>query len=393
MLEEELVVIGQPKRQTIVWQQNRLAEARYKLTQREQKLLLYVIAMIEPEATDFGKCKVAVRDYAHLTGLKSRDLYEELRDIALSIREKTLVVEDILEPGMKKQVRRHGSWFEYVDEAIGDGHVTIKLSSWLKPFLLRVKSEFFKYQLGYALNLKSEYSIRLYQWLKRWQFVKKQVATIAELRLNLGATEINHEGRIVRENLAMYKHFKNRAIQPAVDEINLKTDIFVSYIEIKEPGTKTVAKIAFTVAENIENKDRLMPVPLPSKRQLELQLPAEAQPMAQLLREEFGLSGVQTAWLEQQITERGEEYVVKQAEIVRSSPRRNIGQAFIAAVRDGWSEPKALNASQKKKSREPEGWREWLEAKYPGAEIPATYAKLCSLLPDVHAELAAAGIK
>src|SRR5215472_17975317 len=163
---EELIFAVQPKRESIVWQQNQLAEARYKLSPREQKLLLYVIAMIEPEAEDFGRCKVAVREFADLTGLKPDDLYQELRDTALAIREKTLVVENVLEPGMKKPVRRHGSWFEYVDEALGDGYVTIKLSSWLKPFLIQVRRDFFRYQLGYALGLKSEYAIRLYQWLK-----------------------------------------------------------------------------------------------------------------------------------------------------------------------------------------------------------------------------------
>ena len=52
---EELIFAVQPKRESIVWQQNQLAEARYKLSPREQKLLLYVIAMIEPEAEDFGE--------------------------------------------------------------------------------------------------------------------------------------------------------------------------------------------------------------------------------------------------------------------------------------------------------------------------------------------------
>jgi hypothetical protein len=31
-----------------------------------------------PEAEDFGKCKVAVKEYAELTGLKTDDLYQEL---------------------------------------------------------------------------------------------------------------------------------------------------------------------------------------------------------------------------------------------------------------------------------------------------------------------------
>jgi plasmid replication initiation protein len=394
-LIEEIILRDQPTRQTIVWQQNRLAEARYKLSPREQKLLLYVIAMIEPESEEFGKCKVSVREYADLTGLKRHSLYEELRDTALSIREKTLVVEDIFEPGMKKPVRRHGSWFEYVDEAIGDGHVTIKLSSWLKPFLLRVRREFFKYQLGYAMCLKSEYAIRLYQWLKRWQFVGKQIASIAELRMCLGATEIDHEGKIIRENLALYKHFKNRAISPAVTEINSKTDIRVSFNEIKAPGTKAVSKIAFSIQSNTETK--LDPIPLPRRPQLEFTLVGEedARPLGRLLGEEFGLSQAQIHWLEQQIRTKGEEYVAKQAAIVRSAPRKNLAQAFIAAVRDEWQEPKKTTKPSVIKTRKPEpkGWKEWLLERYPRANIPGTYAELERLFPDICAQLKAAGIE
>jgi hypothetical protein len=37
--------------------------------------------MIEPEAEDFGKCKVSVKDYAELTGLKVADLYPWFQDI------------------------------------------------------------------------------------------------------------------------------------------------------------------------------------------------------------------------------------------------------------------------------------------------------------------------
>ena len=76
-------------------------------------------------------------------------------------------------------MRRHSAWFEYVDEADGSGFVTIKLTSWLKPYLLQVRREFFQFQLGFALDLKSEYSIRLYQYLKRWEFAKRRTITTA----------------------------------------------------------------------------------------------------------------------------------------------------------------------------------------------------------------------
>jgi hypothetical protein len=44
-----LILDCQPDRTAVVWQQNRLAEARCELTPRVQKLVLYVISMIEPE--------------------------------------------------------------------------------------------------------------------------------------------------------------------------------------------------------------------------------------------------------------------------------------------------------------------------------------------------------
>jgi plasmid replication initiation protein len=347
---EELIFEVQPKRESIVWQQNQLAEARYKLSPREQKLLLYVIAMIEPEAEDFGKCKVAVKDYAELTGLKTDDLYQELRDSALAIREKTLVVENVLEPGMKKPVRRHGSWFEYVDEAVGDGHITIKLSSWLRPLLIHVRREFFKYRLGYALGLKSEYAIRLYQWLKRWQFVRRKTASIQQLRLELGATEVDSEGKIIRENLAAYKHFKNKAILPAVKEINAKTDLSVSFAEEKTQGSKAVAGIMFSIKENLENLETLKPIALPEKPQMELSLDPvnvptqdEVKPTLAELAREFGLSGSQETALQGYVVAEGLQYLLDKAEIVRSRPRSNAGQAFMAALKGDWQKPKTID--------------------------------------------------
>src|SRR6266481_6587180 len=347
---EELIFAVQPKRESIVWQQNQLAEARYKLSPREQKLLLYVIAMIEPEAQDFGKCKVAVKDYAKLTGLKGADLYQELRDSALAIREKTLVVENVLEPGMKKPVRRHGSWFEYVDEAVGDGHITIKLSSWLKPLLIHVRREFFRYRLGYALGLKSEYAIRLYQWLKRWQFVRRKSASIQQLRLELGATEVDTDGKIIRENLAAYKHFKNKAILPAVKEINAKTDLSVSFAEEKTQGSKAVAGIMFSIKENLENLETLKPIALPERPQMELSLDPlnapladEIKPTLAELAREFGLSGPQETTLQGYVEREGLQYLLDKAEIVRSSPRANAGQAFMAALKGDWQKPKTID--------------------------------------------------
>ena len=82
----------QPGEGTVVWQSNRLAEARYELSPREQKLVLYVIAMIEPEDADFKRYVVNVGDFARLANLSKDDLYRELRELAEGLKSKVLLI-------------------------------------------------------------------------------------------------------------------------------------------------------------------------------------------------------------------------------------------------------------------------------------------------------------
>src|SRR6266436_5250111 len=90
----------QPEHKAVVWQHNRLSEARYELTAREQKLLLLVIAN-------------------HFDGQTQTHL-----DLVTS-------------------------WFDtaYVGRN-GAGYFAVTISQVLKPYLLQVKREFFRFQIG-----------------------------------------------------------------------------------------------------------------------------------------------------------------------------------------------------------------------------------------------------
>jgi plasmid replication initiation protein len=398
-LDAELVFDVQPNYQAVVWQHNGITNTRYKLTARQQKLLLYAIAMIEPNAAEFGKIRVSVEDYAALTGLETDNLYRELRETALAIREAPLVV-DHVEPGMKKPMRRHSAWFEYVDEADGSGFVTIKLTSWLKPYLLQVRREFFQFQLGFALDLKSEYSIRLYQYLKRWEFAKRRTITVDQLRLEIGATEIDRKGNIVRVNLEQYKHFKSRAINTAIEEINRETDLSVSYTESTFPGRKAVQSLTFTINKNLENLDKLRPVTLPDQAQLEFPgaqtdpgLEAATLDALAEIAKEFGLTRTQELGLRAYAVREGLQYLLDKAQIVRSQPRTNAARAFLAALRDDWKPAKPLPPKKapkpklKQALREPPGWRDWVRKYYPTADVDS-FSELQRLVPDIASQCA-----
>jgi len=97
-----------------------------------------------------------------------------------------------------------------------------------------------------SLQLRSSYAIRLYQWAKRWEFRKNMEIFVQELRNVLGANN-GQDGDGTKLNLAAYADFKRRAINPAIVEINAKTDLTISFRELKAKGSKAVERLAFSI--------------------------------------------------------------------------------------------------------------------------------------------------
>ena len=187
---EQLTWPLQPGQSSIVKQENRLVEARYSLTSLELNLVLYAIAMIDPRASDFGMCQMRVQDFAELTGTDPNSLYRELRATAEQIRRKDLVLENYPEKNMHGEIkfrRIATSWFiNVITDANGDGYLAVLLEPKLKPFLLQLKGQYTKFQLGYAVRMKSQYGIRLYQLAQRWAYKGERTLALDELRLCLG---------------------------------------------------------------------------------------------------------------------------------------------------------------------------------------------------------------
>jgi plasmid replication initiation protein len=326
----------QPEHKAVVWQHNRLSEARYELTAREQKLLLYVIAMIEPEDGDFKRYIINIAEFAQLANLDKDHLYRELRELARSLKQKPLVIPNHFDGQTQTHLDLVTSWFDtaYVGRN-GAGYFAVTISQVLKPYLLQVKREFFRFRLYHVMQLRSSYAIRLYQWAKRWEFRKNIEISVQELRTVLGAN--NGQDRDgTKLNLAAYADFKRRAIKPAIAEINAKTDLNISFRELKAKGSKAVERLAFSIrADSCQQLELVQPPPSP---QLEfgLETPAEHQELVQAFAERYGLNDQQKTAVEKYCTERGEAYVREKAAIVDQEPRENAARAFLAALRDDW---------------------------------------------------------
>lgn len=353
----------QPGEGTVVWQSNRLAEARYELSPREQKLVLYVIAMIEPDDADFKRYVVNIADFASVANLSKDDLYRELRDLAEGLKSKVLVIPDHFDAETGKTITLITSWFS--DALISpnrEGYFAVEISRNLKPYLLQVRREFYQFKLQQVMQMKSAYAIRLYQWLKRWQFRRKAVISVADLRGVIGAAQPGKRGKVVH-NLVPYADFKRRAVQPAIEEINAKSDLHVNVSEIKAKGSKAVESLSFLILPKT-NDGAVETIDLPPAPQLELSLTEDPDAEERIVGEvkaKYGLSQVQAKKVRTYVHSKGMAYVREKMAIVDREPRTNLARALLAALRDDWqpqrkagsSKPKAEPASKPKTDEEP----------------------------------------
>lgn len=108
----------------------------------------------------------------------------------------------------------------------------------LEPLFFNIQQAgYLRYRLRNVLPLTSKYSMLLYLYLKDNIFRATFEVNLKELRSIIDALQKSYES---------FKEFRRRVLDPAIEEINEKTDITASY-ERKVRGRLTVG-LTFTVA-------------------------------------------------------------------------------------------------------------------------------------------------
>lgn len=222
------------KENNLITKSNYLIEAPYKLSASEQKVLLSLISLIKPEDKAFETYLFKVKDFAVMLDIKNKSIYNDIEKITDSLRKRELTIE-------KENSILKTSWLSSVEYFKRKGIVELCFDPKLKPYLLQLKERFTTYRFMNIIQLKSYYSIRIYELLKQYEKIKERVFEIKELRRILGIDE---------KQYPLYANFKQKVLKIAYDEINKKTDINFEFREIKIG--KKVEKIKFKI---ISKKD------------------------------------------------------------------------------------------------------------------------------------------
>lgn len=209
-----------------------IQKARYDLNIQELKTLAFIISKIKPADTELQEYTFSIKDYCQVCALeyKNGGNYAYIKETLKKLRDKSFWVTD--DQGRDVLV----GWLQKVRISKGSGKITVRLDDDMQRYVIGLFGNFTQYELLSTLPMKSAYSFRMYELLKSYAFTKAHTFDIDELKRTLAA-----------EHLANFKDFRRRVIEVAVKEINLYTDIEVSWEPINHG--KKVIQVKFHIKQ------------------------------------------------------------------------------------------------------------------------------------------------
>jgi len=232
-------------RNNLVVQSNALIEAHYRqeYTVQEQRTVLWLISEIHKEDYLLSKnypnkvIRITAKDYADLMEISVRNVYRDAQKIADNLGSKRFTIQT--ESGWI-----NFGWISSMEYKNGEGIIEAEISSKILPYILDLKNKFTSFKLENILYLKSSHAIKLYQLLAQYKAIGTREIQISDLRSILGIENSS--------TYQLYGNIKSKILEISKREINTKTDLTISYFEVKK-GRKVVSiKFKITQKKNVK---------------------------------------------------------------------------------------------------------------------------------------------
>lgn len=211
-----------------VKQSNRLIEAKYKLTKYEQRMILAICSQLDKNAKNFDTVRVGVADMAKFCNFEKNRGYTLVKNTIMRLLTRTLQIKDD-----KGWYATH--WLQSARYIESESIIEYRVDDHLKPELLQLKQAYLSTPALPLMEFRSDYSTRFYLMLKKMLKIKDFVYELDFIR----------ERFQLSKSYKQISNIKNYVIEPALAEINEKSDIQVEHEYLKEGRSYT--KIHFVV--------------------------------------------------------------------------------------------------------------------------------------------------
>ncbi|MCG5511490.1 replication initiation protein [Ectothiorhodospira lacustris] len=229
-----------------IYKSNALVEASYRLTPAEQRIVLAAIARVRRDEpiTDEVLYSVNVADYSDLVGTESHSVYKELADAALRLKRREVWIKQ--EPNGKGKRPRTliTGWVQSIVYIESEGRVELRFTKDMLPYLTQLSTNFTRYALADVAKMTSAHAIRLYELLCQWREAGEREVSIDWLR----------EAFQLDGKYPAIKDFKKRVIEPAVEQINECSPLFVKWDQRKTG--RRVTHLVFMFGEKPKSKSK-----------------------------------------------------------------------------------------------------------------------------------------
>lgn len=221
---------------------NSLVAGKYHLTKEEQNLIFLVASQIDKTDEDFKTYKVSTSDLERVTGLEHNR--KRIKEMSLSIMSKPITLPD------KTVV----NWFSAIKPMEKESALEVRFDKSLKPYLLQLKTRYTKAELEHLFSFKSKYTGRLYLLLKSDYGIHENHKVIVPVTYEVD--DLINRFSMPKSYSQRYSLFKNDFLHKALEEINQKTQFFITYDPIK--AGRKVAKIKFSITKVEQSEEQFI---------------------------------------------------------------------------------------------------------------------------------------
>lgn len=227
-----------------IYKSNALIEASYRLTPAEQRIMLCCISQVRRDQllTDEIMYSVSVADYAALVGTDSHSTYKELADAALRLKRREVWLREFPNGHGKRPRTLVTGWVQSIAYVELEGRVELRFTKDMLPYLTQLTERFTRYALADVAKMTSSHAIRLYELLCQWRDMGKREVSLEWLR----------ESFQLGDKYPALKDLKRRVIEPAVEQINEHSPLWVKWDQRKTG--RRVTHLVFTFGEKAPEK-------------------------------------------------------------------------------------------------------------------------------------------
>lgn len=221
-----------------VYKAHDLIDASYRLNVQSQKLVLACLGKIDsrPETQPQKEVKLTATEFSELMGIDIKNAHRELYKAADALFKSSIILHE-----GDEEIELY--WIqEKAKKLKGEGAVTIIWSDRILRYICQLKGRFTKFKLRNIASLQSGHSIRLYELLMRFNSTGIRNISLVDFRSALGLDDKYTEFKILNRDV----------IKPAVNELNQRSDLIISYETLK--SGRSVVGLSFSFKQNQQMK-------------------------------------------------------------------------------------------------------------------------------------------